>query len=355
MDNKKNKLNEQLKKAENEKKAQNTNNNSEIKLDDSQRVKVLSPGRLVLKRFIRNKLAIVGTAILIFMFLFSFLGPFLYSYKQDQIFYKFDHLNVKYAIANNRTEYNAFTVDSNAQIDITVKNRIGLYISQMKENNEIHKTITDDNGNEYYLDLMDNDIYTLSTYTNEKVGEYSTTTKIAEYADIGTGTLTYVGESMNEEFKNLIKSNYKSAPTTVEYQGKTYSITSASRPKTFDISLTEETYKSVDATTPEQAFIDTVVANINNESFIYNSQKYIISAGGTTGSYNIYLVSDNHPVIVATNLAISSLSPDFIISNDFKVSTYMAMCCEDNYTVDNTEYKIITDSENSNKKCHKRC
>ena len=41
-----------------------------LALDDTQRVKVLSPGRLVAKRFFRNKLAIVGLAILIFMFVF---------------------------------------------------------------------------------------------------------------------------------------------------------------------------------------------------------------------------------------------------------------------------------------------
>ena len=34
-------------------------------LDDAARVKVLSPGMLVFKRFIRNKLAIVGTAVVL--------------------------------------------------------------------------------------------------------------------------------------------------------------------------------------------------------------------------------------------------------------------------------------------------
>ena len=43
-------------------------------LDDEQRVKVLSPSMLVLKRFIRNRLAITGLVILIVMFIFSFLG-----------------------------------------------------------------------------------------------------------------------------------------------------------------------------------------------------------------------------------------------------------------------------------------
>ncbi|MDE7395052.1 MAG: ABC transporter permease [Clostridiales bacterium] len=41
-------------------------------------VKTLSPFRLVLKRFFRSKLSIVGLSIIIFLFLFSFLGPVIF-------------------------------------------------------------------------------------------------------------------------------------------------------------------------------------------------------------------------------------------------------------------------------------
>ena len=44
-------------------------------LDDARRVKVLSPSMMVFKRFVRNKLAIVGFIILVVMFTFSFVGP----------------------------------------------------------------------------------------------------------------------------------------------------------------------------------------------------------------------------------------------------------------------------------------
>lgn len=59
---------------------------SEMKLDDARRIKVLSPGMLVFKRFIRNKLAVVGLVILFFMFTFSFLGPLLSPHGQTQVF-----------------------------------------------------------------------------------------------------------------------------------------------------------------------------------------------------------------------------------------------------------------------------
>lgn len=58
----------------------------QMSLDDSRRVKVLSPGMLVFKRFIRNKLAVVGIFILVVMFLFSFLGPTFSPYDRDQVF-----------------------------------------------------------------------------------------------------------------------------------------------------------------------------------------------------------------------------------------------------------------------------
>ena len=43
----------------------------EMHLDDARRVKVQSPGMLVFRRFIRNKLAVIGLVILFFMFSFQ--------------------------------------------------------------------------------------------------------------------------------------------------------------------------------------------------------------------------------------------------------------------------------------------
>ena len=55
-----------------------------LSLNDDRRVKVLSPGAMVTKRFFRNRIAVVGLAVLIFMFLFSFLGGLISPYRQDQ-------------------------------------------------------------------------------------------------------------------------------------------------------------------------------------------------------------------------------------------------------------------------------
>lgn len=62
----------------------------EVKFDDlhgenlGDRVKVLSPGRTVLKRFFRSKLSVIGLVIIVALFLISFIGP-LFSPWGEQV------------------------------------------------------------------------------------------------------------------------------------------------------------------------------------------------------------------------------------------------------------------------------
>ncbi len=67
--------------------------------------KAMSPGKLVLRRFLRNKLALVGIGILLLMFLFSFVGPHLYPYGQTEVFQTYGVMNSDIASAVRRTEY----------------------------------------------------------------------------------------------------------------------------------------------------------------------------------------------------------------------------------------------------------
>ena len=55
-----------------------------LSLNDDRRVKVLSPGALVAKRFFRNRLAVAGLIILAVMFVFSFIGGVVSPYGQDE-------------------------------------------------------------------------------------------------------------------------------------------------------------------------------------------------------------------------------------------------------------------------------
>ena len=74
-------------------------------LNDDRRVKVLSPGAMVIKRFLRNRIAVVGLAILAFMFLFSFVGGLITPYAEDQQFYRVEYQNKEYAGAVKNEDF----------------------------------------------------------------------------------------------------------------------------------------------------------------------------------------------------------------------------------------------------------
>ena len=90
---------------------ENAKNNENMKLDDAQRVKVLSPGMLVAKRFFRNKLAIIGMVIIICMFLFSFLGGAIIPYSQSQVFYRTEEMKKDYAGATYIDDYQMYQAE----------------------------------------------------------------------------------------------------------------------------------------------------------------------------------------------------------------------------------------------------
>lgn len=85
------------------------NNNKNVStgkaLDDEQRVRVLSPGMLVTKRFIRNRLAVVGLIIIVSMFVFSFFGGVVSPYGEREVFRTYETVLKDYAGASLNKEY----------------------------------------------------------------------------------------------------------------------------------------------------------------------------------------------------------------------------------------------------------
>ena len=73
-------------------------------LNDDRRVKTLSPGRLVARRFFRNRVAVTGLVILVFMFIFSFIGGLLTPYKEDEKFYRTEQKQGIFAAVKENTE-----------------------------------------------------------------------------------------------------------------------------------------------------------------------------------------------------------------------------------------------------------
>lgn len=69
---------------------QTTTETQETKETSLNLEKAVTPGQLVMKRFLRNKLAIAGMFIIAAMFLFSFLGPLISPYGEYTIFFEKD-------------------------------------------------------------------------------------------------------------------------------------------------------------------------------------------------------------------------------------------------------------------------
>ncbi len=86
--------------------------NTEYSIGDDRRVKSLTPGALVRRRFFRNKVAVIGLWILIFMFVFSFIGGLISPYKQDQMFYRQEKVSKDFAYAKKSDDFQFMSRDS---------------------------------------------------------------------------------------------------------------------------------------------------------------------------------------------------------------------------------------------------
>lgn len=127
-------------------------------LSDDRRVKVLSPGQLVAKRFFRNRLAVTGMVILVIMFIFSFVGGLLSPYAEDEKFYRTDSQEKDYAGVLYNDEYRYSVGDA------------GLFTSAVYA--QALKAIIQGNdsfeyeGVSYKVDKLADEVYTVSSGGN---------------------------------------------------------------------------------------------------------------------------------------------------------------------------------------------
>ena len=130
-------------------------NEEHFSLNDDRRVKVLSPGALVAKRFFRNRLAVVGLSILIFMFVFSFIGGLLSPYGEDEFFYREDQINKEFAVVTENSDFRYMAKDSNL-FGSAVQAQTMLAIQKNSESFSY-------NGNNYALAQDGSDFYSISS------------------------------------------------------------------------------------------------------------------------------------------------------------------------------------------------
>lgn len=117
----------------------NVKDNKNERLDSEQRVRVLSPGMMVAKRFFRNKLAITGLVIIVCMFLFAFVGGIVSPYSQSQVFYTTETMQKDYAGATKIKDFQIIPAEGVTLPGDTASNTI-LAISKGKMVFESKKT-----------------------------------------------------------------------------------------------------------------------------------------------------------------------------------------------------------------------
>ena len=131
---------------------QNTTPNKEqYSLNDDRRVKVLSPGALVAKRFFRNRLAVVGLSMLVAMFLFSFVGGLVSPYGQDEQFYTYAEMSKEY-VGVTRNDTLRFVVADGQDFGSIAQSK-ALDAFKKGETEFVYKDVA------YTLDILSDDAY----------------------------------------------------------------------------------------------------------------------------------------------------------------------------------------------------
>ena len=176
----------------------------EYSLSDDRRVKVLSPGRMVLQRFLRNRVAVAGLIILIIMFIFSFVGGALTPYGEAQVFYRYDQQSKVYAAVTENADYRFDTKDSSFTSGVQAQMFLAM---------ATNKTEFEYRGDKFTLEKVSDD-YAVCMKDGQIIGN--------AHMDI----MNYVtaGGNLGFDFENEAFKAYVTDAKTFTVDGKNYSI-----------------------------------------------------------------------------------------------------------------------------------
>jgi len=313
----------------------------EMHLDDARRVKVLSPGMLVFKRFIRNKLAVVGFIILLFMFLFSFLGPLFSPFGQTEVFKGLGTMSKEYAGAIYNEELR-YTVADGEEFGSSERTQ---FLLALGENNE---TFTSDDEVYYYVSINDN------TYRIMQLES------VAEVILNGFNSLT--DDNVPDELITAYQTARGDDLNNFEVDGVFYRITRKNKAYIIsaenDVALAMldvyDAYSESD-TLKVSSFDFRLASSLalaqNNETFTAGNQTYLISNG--EGQVTIFDSAGNEYAEVST-IIVNPLDQSIFLTVEYKAiirqaiidrQTRFSYTHEDGETV---EYTIARVNKNYN-------
>lgn len=302
----------------------------EMALDDARRVKVLSPGMLVFKRFIRNKLAVAGLVIIVFMFLFAFLGPIFSPYGQAQVFTGEAIIPKEYAAAIYNQELRYTIVEGE---EFTLGDRAQFFLALGKGNNSFTS------GDATYY------------FTQEGENAYRIM-QLDPIAEVMVGIVTPVNDA---KVPKTVIAAYEAAKAAKEnsfvVDGTIYHITK--KDKGEQISTEHDVALAImdtfDAYRPEyQPIVDSYdfklacvrAINQGEDKFIVNMKTYSIES--ENGQYTIYDSSGNEFAAIS-NIIVNPINQSEFLSVEFKSAARQAI--EDRqtrFTFPDAEGNLIT-------------
>ena len=283
-------------------------------LDDEQRVKVLSPGMLVAKRFFRNKLAVAGLVILVAMFVFSFIGGMISPYSESQVFRKTDHVWKDYAGATYNKSYIFATANGE---EFPAQGQQKFILATNKGNDSFEA-----NGLTYGLEQKGEDYWAI--YSAESVATVLTLKGKSTYKQVG-----------NTEITDEIKEGYEEAVAngddTFEVDGTTYTIEKSGRENQITISgeVAFATKKVFSAATNDaemgfsfqQAVLDAIEAG--EASVEYDGETYELTT--TEEETSTEVVKDGEVYATVSNLLVSPQAKGVFLSLSFKEAVEQAI------------------------------
>lgn len=240
--------------SEKELKNNGQSSTKEMKLDDARRVKVLSPTQLVFKRFFRNKLAITGLVIIVFMFIFSFVGGIVSPYKQSQVFKGTDKIWKEYAVAVKNSELRYTLI---GEMDFPTKARAQLV-------NAINK-------GETAFSVGDN-LYSYTTEGDKFYLIYGNTAVVNVLSSkVGNNYKPIDGFDCSDAFKESFEAAINANETSFTFEGIDYSI--SRNKKNVTVSVAKPI--GIASMLSMNAYDSQQITNVDSYEFRYECEKAI--------------------------------------------------------------------------------
>lgn len=326
-------LNEALKK----KKASAKTGTQEIHLDDVSRVKVLSPGRQVFKRFIRNRLAVFGSVTLIALFVFSFLGPLVYPYGQKEIFYKYSSENINYAQARENTSYTGYTFDESVNVVKSAASMMNTHIKTMQADGLDQLLFLGEDGLYYDVQKLGDNIYTLGQRDAAQICSFGSSEVHVGVLDTIKKAIQYDAVTLDDAFVAAASKACKGTDGTFEVDGATYSYQRA-KGKSYDIYAKVDGFVYDGEPMGEEFEAAAQAAAEGNGLFQSGDAQFAVTSDG--GSAAVYALGENKPAMVYTRYVLDLFDSANTVTNEFRTQALLAAYADGRFTADGAEYTV---------------